>query len=109
MAGATGSKSINTAAGSPSASWMAIGTPSPCSSAPRSFRRREFIFLFDPDRADANRGISSLAHGIANARDVIDIMGYEKIGVKRDAAIGGVIKTFSGTAEAGELLYPGWL
>lgn len=61
----------------------------------------DFIFLFDPDRADANRGISSLAHAIANARDIVDILGYEKVGVKKDAAVGGVIKTFSGVADAG--------
>lgn len=73
----------------------------PTQRKPRVVPASEFIFLYDPDRADATRGISSLAHAIANARDVADILAFEKVGVKRDAAIGGVIKTFSGMADAG--------
>jgi capsid protein len=70
-------------------------------SKPREVPAGNFIFLFDPDRSDANRGISSLAHAIANVRDIVDILAYEKVGVKKDAAVGGVIKTFSGMADQG--------
>jgi capsid protein len=45
---------------------------------PREVSAGEFIFLYDPERADANRGISSLAHAIANVRDLVDIMGLRE-------------------------------
>lgn len=68
---------------------------------PREVAARDFIFLFDPDRADASRGMSALAHAIEHSRDIKDILYYEKVGVKKDAAVGGVITTLSGNGDAG--------
>lgn len=60
-----------------------------------------FIFLCDPDRSDADRGISSLAFAIAHGRDILDTIGYEKTGVKMGSAIGAVIKTQNGQRDPG--------
>lgn len=60
-----------------------------------------FIFLADPDRADGNRSISSLAFAIAHGRDILDTIGFAKTGLKMDQAIGVVIKTLQGQRDPG--------
>lgn len=61
----------------------------------------DFIFLYDPDRADANRGITSMAHAIDDGLNIQDILRYEKVGVLMNSAIGWAITTQSGNADPG--------
>ncbi len=52
-----------------------------------------FLLHYDPDRSDAFRGASGLAHALNNIRDKKDILGFEKLGVKNASAIANVITT----------------
>jgi capsid protein len=60
-----------------------------------------FILLHEPDRADQRRGITSMAHALAHTRDILDTLGYEKIGIKMASAIGLAIKTQTGMQDTG--------
>lgn len=67
----------------------------------RDIPAQDFIFLFDPDRCDAGRGQSGFVHAIAHFRDILDIISYEKVGVKMASAIGVAIKTETGAVDRG--------
>lgn len=49
--------------------------------------------LFDPERADQQRGISSIAHAVAHIRDKKEILAYEKIGVKNLSTFSAVLQS----------------
>lgn len=58
-----------------------------------------FIHLFDAERADQARGITSLYHAINTLHDRKDILDFEKLGVKKNSAQWAVLKTKSGDAD----------
>jgi lambda family phage portal protein len=62
---------------------------------------RDFILLAETERVGQQRGVSSLAHALDHLRDLEDILGYEKVGVKMGAAIGVAITTEGGTVDEG--------
>ena len=70
----------------------------------RSVSANDFILVYDPDRVMQLRGITALAHAADHVRDQIDILEYEKIGVKMASAIGIAIKSESGITDDGEAL-----
>lgn len=49
--------------------------------------------LFDPERADQQRGISAISHAVAHIRDKKEILGYEKIGVKNLSTFSAVLQS----------------
>lgn len=64
----------------------------------------DFMLVYDPDRVQQLRGITALAHAADHVRDQMEILDYEKIGVKMSSAVGLAIKTESGVADDGEAL-----
>lgn len=60
-----------------------------------------FHLLYDPDRCDAYRGASALAHALNNIRDKKDILGFEKTGVKNASSIANVITSAVAQTGAG--------
>lgn len=61
-----------------------------------------FILNYESEDPDAVRGETMLAHGICHARDKKDILGFEKVAVKKSSAIAAVLKTASGTVDPSE-------
>ena len=70
----------------------------------RSVSANDFILVYDPDRVMQLRGLTALAHAADHIRDQIEILEYEKIGVKMSSAIGIAIKSESGVTDDGEVL-----
>ena len=68
------------------------------------FRRvssNDFHLVFEPDRVNQLRGLTSLAHATDHIRDAMEICDYEKVGVKMSSAIGVAITSQSGSADDG--------
>lgn len=53
----------------------------------------QMCLLFDPERADQQRGISSIAHAVAHIRDKKEILQYEKMGVKNLSSFSAVLQS----------------
>lgn len=53
----------------------------------------QMCLLFDPERADQQRGISSIAHAVAHIRDKKEILTYEKMGVKNLSSFSAVLQS----------------
>lgn len=53
---------------------------------------RRFIHLFFPTSADQYHGVSKLAPALPHAKDLYELLGYEKIAVKFAASFAGFIK-----------------
>jgi len=53
----------------------------------------QMCLLFDPERADQQRGISSIAHAVAHIRDKKEILSYEKMGVKNLSSFSAVLQS----------------
>lgn len=53
----------------------------------------QMCLLFDPERADQQRGISSIAHAVAHIRDKKEILAYEKMGVKNLSTFSAVLQS----------------
>lgn len=53
----------------------------------------QMCLLFDPERADQQRGISSIAHAVAHIRDKKEILAYEKMGVKNLSSFSAVLQS----------------
>lgn len=70
----------------------------------RSVSANDFILVYDPDRVQQLRGMTALAHAADHIRDQMEILDYEKIGVKMNSAVGLAIKTEGGIADDGEAL-----
>lgn len=51
------------------------------------------LLLFDPERADQTRGLSSVAHAVAHIRDKKDILSFEKAGVKNLSSFSAVLQS----------------
>ena len=64
----------------------------------------DFVLIYDPDRVAQLRGVSALAHATDHVRDQMEILDYEKVGVKMSSAIGIAITTQGGTADDGQSL-----
>ena len=67
----------------------------------RKVSANDFHLVFEPDRVGQLRGVTSLAHATDHIRDVIELLDYEKVGVKMASAIGIAIQSASGTADDG--------
>lgn len=59
----------------------------------RFLNRSEITLLFDPERYDNYRGVTPIRRGSNDLRDVADIKGFEKVGVKLGSALAGVIES----------------
>ena len=59
----------------------------------RSIPASQMCLLFDPERADQQRGISSIAHAVAHIRDKKEILAYEKLGVKNLSSFSAVLQS----------------
>jgi len=59
---------------------------------PKRVDAGSFMHVFDPHRFTASRGVTALAHAINNARDVLELLDYEKTAVKENSAIGLALK-----------------
>jgi capsid protein len=57
----------------------------------RSVPASQMCLLFDPERADQQRGISSISHAVAHIRDKKEILAYEKLGVKNLSSFSAVL------------------
>jgi capsid protein len=53
----------------------------------------DFIHLFFPNRTDQYHGVSKLAPALPHARDLYELLGYEKIGAKFAAQFAGFVRT----------------
>ena len=67
----------------------------------RKISANDFHLVFEPDRVGQLRGVTSLAHATDHIRDVIELLDYEKVGVKMASAIGIAIQSASGAADDG--------
>jgi len=67
----------------------------------RSISANNFILVYDPDRVAQLRGVSALTHAIDHIRDAIDILEFEKVGVKMNSAVGMAITSQNTSAEDG--------
>lgn len=67
----------------------------------RKISANDFHLVFEPDRVGQLRGVTSLAHATDHIRDVIELLDYEKVGVKMASAIGIAIQSASGSADDG--------
>ena len=68
----------------------------------KDFKRipaRNFILVAEPTRVNQYRGVTSLAHAIADIWDIADILDYEKVGVKMRSAIGMAMVTKGGVTD----------
>lgn len=70
----------------------------------RTVSANNFILVSDPDRVQQLRGVTALAHATDHIRDQMEILDYEKVGVKMSSAIGVAITTGGGTADDGQSL-----
>jgi capsid protein len=59
----------------------------------RSVPASQMCLLFDPERADQQRGISSISHAVAHIRDKKEILAYEKLGVKNLSSFSAVLQS----------------
>lgn len=59
----------------------------------RSVPASQMCLLFDPERADQQRGISSISHAVAHIRDKKEILAYEKAGVKNLSSFSAVLQS----------------
>lgn len=60
-----------------------------------------FAHLFEAERASGVRGISWLSHFVANARDILELQGYEKHFLKNACSINLLETNESGSADVG--------
>lgn len=58
-----------------------------------------FALVFSPERVGQSRGVSALSHGINDAIDFSELMGFAKLGLKQREAIGFVIQNEDGVAD----------
>ena len=70
----------------------------------RTVSANDFILVSDPDRVMQLRGVTALAHATDHIRDQMEILDYEKVGVKMSSAIGVAITSQGGTADDGQSL-----
>lgn len=71
----------------------------------KNFRRissNDFILVSDPDRVMQLRGVTALAHATDHIRDQMEILDFEKVGVKMSSAIGVAITSTGGTLDDGQ-------
>lgn len=61
---------------------------------------RDFVLVFEPERADQVRGVTALYHAINTIHDKKDILDAERVAVKQASKIAAVLKTDDGTTEA---------
>ena len=59
----------------------------------RSVPASQMCLLFDPERADQQRGISAISHAVAHIRDKKEILAYEKLGVKNLSSFSAVLQS----------------
>jgi len=57
------------------------------------------MLLFDPERADQQRGLPAIKHAMNHVRDIKDILQYEKEGVKNLSTIAAVLESETGEAD----------
>jgi capsid protein len=70
--------------------------------ATRDIPAHSFILAYEAEDDDELRGMTVLQHGIKHARDKKDILGFEKVAVKKASAVAAVLKTRDGTVEESE-------
>lgn len=57
------------------------------------------MLLYDPERADQQRGIPAIKHAINHVRDIKEILDFEKMGVKNLSTIAAVLESETGEAD----------
>ncbi len=57
------------------------------------------MLLYDPERADQQRGLPAIKHAMNHVRDIKEILEYEKIGVKNLSTIAAVLESETGEAD----------
>ena len=57
------------------------------------------MLLYDPERADQQRGLPAIKHAINHVRDIKEILEFEKMGVKNLSTIAAVLESETGEAD----------
>lgn len=57
------------------------------------------MMLYDPERADQQRGLPAIKHAMNHIRDIKEILDFEKIGVKNLSTIAAVLESETGEAD----------
>jgi capsid protein len=57
------------------------------------------MLLYDPERADQQRGLPAIKHAINHVRDIKDILQFEKMGIKNLSTIAAVLESETGEAD----------
>ena len=65
----------------------------------RSIPASAMMLLYDPERADQQRGLPAIKHAINHVRDIKDILDFEKMGIKNLSTIAAVLESETGEAD----------
>ena len=57
------------------------------------------MLLYDPERADQQRGLPAIKHAINHVRDIKEILEFEKLGIKNLSTIAAVLESETGEAD----------
>jgi capsid protein len=68
----------------------------------REIPSNSFILHYEPQEADAIRGLTALHHAINHVRDKKDTIGFEKVAIKNLSSFTAVMKTKTGTVDEAE-------
>lgn len=71
----------------------------------RKIEARNFHLLLDPDRVDQKRGKTAFHHALNTLRDVLEILGAEKTGVKVNATLALIIKLATAEAQGSSAMF----
>lgn len=70
--------------------------------SPQDFPASRVLHMLDPFRIDHYRGVTGYHTALNTLRDISEIVGYEKTGVKWASSVAGVIINETGTPENGD-------